>query len=104
MLTSAIATGVKNLSKEALTELAKTVFGSVKESVFTTVSVNGTKDFTAWEWTAVGVVSREIPGFPLKVGDSFKMVGCSLFWWVGTGDDARDWKIRKESEYTTMIL
>lgn len=56
-----------------------------------------------WQ-TARGIVSKEIPGFPMKVGEEFKMMGCSLFWWVGTGEDAKGWKIRKEVEYSKMLI
>ena len=51
--------------------------------VFTTVSLNGSKEFTAWEWTAKGVVGKEIEGVPYKVGEGFEAVGASLFWWQG---------------------
>ena len=47
------------------------------------MSVNGSKDFTAWEWTAKGEVVKEITGFPFKVGEEFKMMGVTLFWWDG---------------------
>jgi hypothetical protein len=43
--------------------------------------VNGSKGFTAWEWTAKGEVVKEIPGFPFEVGEEFKMMGVTLFWW-----------------------
>jgi len=45
--------------------------------------VNGSKEFTAWEWTAKGEVVKEIPGFPYKAGEEFKMMGVTLFWWDG---------------------
>ena len=54
--------------------------------------------------TAAGIVSQEIPGSPMKVGDEFKMMGCSLCWWVGQGENAREYKIKKEVEYTKMVL
>lgn len=42
--------GVTGLNKEAAKALATSVFGSCEELEFTTVSVNGTDDFSAWEW------------------------------------------------------
>jgi hypothetical protein len=42
--------GVTGLNKEAVRGLATSVFSSCKELVFTTVSVNGSLEFTAWEW------------------------------------------------------
>jgi hypothetical protein len=44
-----------------------------------------------------------MPGLPIKVGDEFKMMGCSLFWWDGSGDDAKSWNIKKEVEYSKML-
>lgn len=52
----------------------------------------------------MGILSQEIPGFPMKVGDEFKMMGCSLFWWVGGGDDVKAWKIKKEVEYSKKLV
>ena len=51
----------------------------------------------------MGVLSKEIPGLPFKVGDEVKSIGCSLFWWVGTGEDAKEWKIKKEVEYSKFL-
>ena len=41
------------LNKEALTALAVSVFSSCSSLVFTTMSVNGNKDFSAWEWVSL---------------------------------------------------
>jgi hypothetical protein len=41
--------------------------------------VNGSKVFTAWEWTAKREVVKEIPGFPFKVGEEFKMMVLRCF-------------------------
>jgi hypothetical protein len=41
--------------------------------------VNRCKEFTAWEWAAKGEVVKEIPGFPFKVGEGFKMMVLRCF-------------------------
>lgn len=64
--------------------------------VFTTVSLNGSKEFTAWEWTARGVVKKEMEGVPYKVGEGFEAVGVSLVWWQGE-------KIGKLVEYSKSL-
>jgi hypothetical protein len=48
-----IGIGVEHINKEAVAELARSVFGSFSSLVFTTVSVNGTRNFTAWEWVSL---------------------------------------------------
>ena len=55
---------VAHIDGPSLRALAESVFSSVSQMVFETVSVNGTKEFTAWEWTAKGTVKKEIPGVP----------------------------------------
>jgi hypothetical protein len=66
--------------------------------IFETVSLNGTKEFTAWEWTAKGRMLKELPGVPYKVGQEFEAVGCSLFWW-----DVESEKIRTLVEYSKFL-
>jgi hypothetical protein len=69
-LTNPPCVGVEHITKLQLKELATGFFASTKDYTFTTVSVNGNKEFTAWEWTAKGEVVKEIPGSPFKVGKS----------------------------------
>ncbi|CZR62409.1 uncharacterized protein PAC_12306 [Phialocephala subalpina] len=93
--------GVVHISKSGLHDLATAVFSSVKDMVFTTVSLNGTKSFTAWEWIAKGTLLKEIPGIPLKVGDEFESMGCSLFWWKEGGGE--EGSILKMAEYSRFV-
>jgi hypothetical protein len=88
-LTNSSGIGVEHITKLQLKELATGFFASTKDYIFTTVSVNGSKEFTAWEWTAKGEVVKEIPGFPFKVGEEFKMMGVTLFLvgWRGYYED-----------------
>jgi hypothetical protein len=68
--------------------------------VFSTVSLNGDKEFTAWEWTAKGTILKEMPGVPYKVGQEFGALGCSLFWWdMESGGD----KIQRMAEYSKFL-
>jgi len=68
--------------------------------MFSTVSLNGDKEFTAWEWTAKGTILKEMPGVPYKVGQEFEALGCSLFWWdVESGGD----KIKRMAEYSKFL-
>jgi hypothetical protein len=68
--------------------------------IFSTVSVNGTKEFTAWEWTAKGKMLKELPNVPYKVGQEFDVRGCSLFWWdVQSGYE----KIKTLAEYSKFL-
>lgn len=68
--------------------------------VFETVSVNGTEEFTAWEWTAKGTIEKEIAGVPYVVGQQFEARGCSLFWW----DAECGWeKIKVLAEYSKFL-
>ena len=57
MANNASGLGVTGLNKEAFTALAASIWASCKELVFTTVSVNGTLDFTAWEWVSFLICS-----------------------------------------------
>jgi hypothetical protein len=56
--------GKAHIDGASLRALAESVFSSVSQMGFGTVSVNGTREFTAWEWTAKGTVKKEIPGVP----------------------------------------
>jgi hypothetical protein len=96
ILTNLSGVGVEHITKLQLKELATGFFASTKDYTFTTVSVNGNKEFTAWEWMANGEVVKEIPGFPYKVGEEFKMMGVTLFWWEGE-------VILKMAEYPKFI-
>jgi hypothetical protein len=90
--------GVVHINGTELRALADAVFSSVSEMIFETVSLNGTKEFTAWEWTAKGRMLKELPGVPYKVGQEFEAVGCSLFWW-----DGGNGKIRILAEYSKFL-
>jgi len=92
--------GVAHLNKTQVEELAISIFASVKDMIFTTVSLNGDKRFTTWEWTAKGVITKEVPGVDKKVGEEFDSVGVSLFWWAGEGDED---KIDKLTEYSKIF-
>lgn len=78
--------------------LAEAVFSSVTQMEFETVSVNGTKEFTAWEWTAKGTMLKELPNVPYKPGQDFEARGASLFWWEGGGE-----KIKVLAEYSKFL-
>jgi len=70
---------------------------------YTTVSVSGTKTFTAWEWTCQATIATKIPSIPAEVGEVVKMSGCSLFWWdmSAAGDDGDgDGKVKAMVEYS----
>ena len=56
-LTNESGLGVTGLTKEGVKGLATSVFSSCKELVFTTVSVNGSLEFTAWEWVSFSSLS-----------------------------------------------
>jgi len=91
---------VAHITGAELRALAESVFSSVSAMVFETVSLNGTKEFTAWEWTAKGKISKEIPGVPYVVGQEFEARGCSLFWWdVENGGE----KIKMLAEYSKFL-
>ncbi len=92
---------VAHVPKPVLHALATTIFGSVNDMVFTTVSLNGNKDFTAWEWTSKGKIIKEIEGVPYKVGDEFEMMGCSLFWWKDGEEE--EGSIVKMAEYSKFV-
>lgn len=92
--------GVAHIDGASLRALAESVFSSVSQLGFETVSVNGTKEFTAWEWTAKGTVKKEIPGVPYAVGQEFEARGCSLFWWdMESGGE----KIKVLAEYSKFL-
>ncbi|KAF8863242.1 hypothetical protein BDZ45DRAFT_670541 [Acephala macrosclerotiorum] len=98
--------GVAHITKSGVHGLATAVFSSVKNMIFTTVSVNGDKGFTAWEWTAKGTLLKEIPGVPYKVGDEFESLGVSLFWWVeGSGKEGEEERgvIGRMAEYSRFV-
>jgi hypothetical protein len=64
--------GVTGLNKEAVKGLATSVFSSCKELVFTTVSVNGNLEFTAWEWVGFSSHLLWVVGLrPLDLGAFF---------------------------------
>jgi len=88
--------GVTHIDSAGLRALAEKVFSSVSQMGFETVSVTGTKEFTAWEWTAKGKVVKELPNAPLEVGQEFEAKGCSLFWWEGE-------KIKVLAEYSKFL-
>ena len=69
--------GVTGLTKEGVKGLATGVFSSCKELVFTTVSVNGSLEFTAWEWVS-------FPFFVLTGGSS-GFHDCGIFFWDDAG-------------------
>lgn len=80
--------------------LAEAVFSSVLQMTFETLSVNGTKEFTAWEWTAKGTMSKELPNVPYKAGQTFQTRGVSLFHW----DAESGWeKIKVLAEYSKFL-
>jgi hypothetical protein len=81
--------------------LAVNVFGSVTGMEFSTVSVNGTKEFSAWEWTAKGNIAKEMSGVPYKVGEEFKMMGCTLTWWNPKDSDVGS--IKMMAEYSKFL-
>jgi hypothetical protein len=67
---------------------------------FETVSVSGTREFTAWEWTAKGKMLKELPNVPYKSGQDFEARGCSLFWWdMESGGE----KIKVLAEYSKFL-
>ena len=82
-------------------DLAVSVFASVTSMEFTTISVNGTKEFSAWEWTAKGTIAKEIPGVPYKLGEEFKMMGATLTWWNLKDSDVGS--IKMMAEYSKFL-
>jgi hypothetical protein len=92
--------GVAHIDGASLRALAESVSSSVSQMGFETVSVNGTREFTVWEWTAKGTVKKEIPGVPYVVEQEFEARGCSLFWWdMESGGE----KIKVLAEYSKFL-
>lgn len=44
--------GAAGLNKDTVRHIATMIFGSLKELEFKTVSLNGTLEFTAWEFVS----------------------------------------------------
>ena len=71
----------------------------------TSLSVNGHKYFTAWEWEVTfnyvrpmqEVANEEAFGQAMADGRSMRMVGVSLMWWNDEG------KIVKNHDYTKVV-
>jgi len=95
--------------------LNRTDFISFLHSTYATVpglkmvthGVNGTKEFSVWEWTLKFVAKEndEIRG--LMRGKEMWLRGCSLHWWKvrdgGDEDIVADWKIWKEGDYAGSV-
>lgn len=60
----------------------------------------------AWEWTAKGEITKDIPGVPFQIGETFDSVGCSLFWWkegTGSGENGGEGGIARMAEYSKFV-
>ena len=55
-------------------------------------------------FTSIGTFDLLTPVLETCADEKFLAVmGCSLFWWVGEGDDPKTWKIKKEVEYKKVV-
>ena len=63
---------------------------------FTTVSINGTEEFTAWEWELSIEMVADDESHGLKAGETVQWKGVSLSKWKQVGGA---WKIYENHDY-----
>ena len=97
--------GLLDLNKTAAHTLFSKIFACSDHFKATTRSVNGHKNFTAWEWEATfnyvkpmeEMAHEEEFGPAMADGRSMRMVGVTLLWWNDDG------KIVKSHDYTKTV-
>jgi hypothetical protein len=92
-----------DMDKPAFTKFLDSMFTTAKTLHVETISVSGSRDFTAWEWKMHFTKNEGLSEFAeinvkeSKEGEMLVFVGVSLTWWNEEG------KIVKNHDYARLL-
>jgi hypothetical protein len=95
-----------HMTKPALTPWVESMYASMAGLSFETVTISGTKEFTAWEWKSSLVLKVDMEVLGAKKGDRVEMIGASLAWWdlnANGAEKKEDGKVRVIAEYSKIV-
>ena len=94
------------MKKAALKPWIESLYASMAGLSFETVTLSGTKEFTAWEWKSSLVLKVDMEVLGAKKGDRVEMIGASLAWWdldAKGVEEEEDGKVKVIAEYSKIV-
>jgi hypothetical protein len=90
------------MDRATFTGFVTQFYSSASSMEITSKDVSGNKDFVAWEWDLDFTPKEDNAAFGLRKGETKKLTGISLVWWVKKGEEGgyKGWKVVKAKDFS----